>query len=289
MSTNKGTIQGYNGIAAADAAHQVIIEARAYGEGQEQHTLIPTLKGIEERYRRIGISDAIYGTGLKVTADTGYANESNMAFVKELGINAYIPDKLFRTRDKRFEEQKQKYGSVKHAKRKTAVTYTAEDFQVDLQAQRCVCPAGESLRLHDVRKDSRGNDKLFFKGKTSVCRACDQKMLCMRNPSGADTRLGHGRQVSFVIRYKKNKSPNTKWMMSRVDSEYGKHVYSHRMSVIEPVFGNLGANKGLRRFSLRGQIKVNAQWLLYCSVHNIEKVGHYGTSFKMAETNKEAA
>ena len=51
MTTSKGTIQGYNGIAAADAAHQVIIDAKAYGDGQEHHTLIPTLLAIEERYR----------------------------------------------------------------------------------------------------------------------------------------------------------------------------------------------------------------------------------------------
>ena len=78
-------------------------------------------------------------------------------------------------------------------------------------------------------------------------------------------------------------------MMQRVDSEQGKQMYSHRMSVIEPVFGNLEANKGLRRFSLRSQEKVNAQWLLFCSVHNIEKVADYGKGFKNAKAQHEAA
>lgn len=289
MTTSKGTIQGYNGIAAADAAHQIIIEAKAYGEGQEHHTLVPTLKAIEERYRQGGVSPAIYATGIKVTADTGYAKESNIEYVKRQGINAYIPDNKFRERDKRFDEQKNKYGSVERAKRKTAVTYQAEDFQIDVQAKRCVCPAGVSLRLHSERKDKLGNDKLFFQGKTSVCRQCDHKKACMRNPKGADTRTGHGRQVSFVVKHSENKSPYTRWMMQRVDSEQGKQVYTHRMAVIEPVFGNLEANKGLRRFSLRGQEKVNAQWLLYCSVHNIEKIGGYGESFTEAKKQYEAA
>lgn len=289
MTTSKGTIQGYNGIAAADSAHQVIIDAKAYGEGQEHHTLIPTLEAIEERYRQGGISQDIYATGMTVTADTGYAKESNIEYVKTQGINAYIPDSKFRERDKRFDEQKNKYGSVAHPERKTAVTYQAEDFQIDIQAKRCVCPSGISLPLHGERKDSRGNDKLFFEGKASVCRRCDQRSECMRNPKGADTRTGHGRQVSFVVKYSENKSPCTRWMMQRVDSDSGKQAYSHRMSVIEPVFGNLEANKGLRRFSLRGQEKVNAQWLLYCSVHNIEKIGGYGQSFKEAKSQYEAA
>ena len=122
-----------------------------------------------------------------------------------------------------------------------------------------------------------------------MCRGCDHKSACMRNPKGADTRTGQGRQVSFVVKHSDNKSPCTRWMMQRVDSEQGKQAYSHRMAVIEPVFGNLEANKGLRRFSLRGQEKVNAQWLLYCSVHNIEKIGGYGESFVEARKQYEAA
>lgn len=38
----------------------------------------------------------------------------------------------------------------------------------------------------------------------------------------------------------------TDWMKQRVDSQEGKEVYSHRMSVVEPVFGNIGTNKGLQ-------------------------------------------
>ena len=65
-------------------------------------------------------------------------------------------------------------------------------------------------------------------------------------------------------------------MKERVDSEQGKQIYGHRMSVVEPVFGNLTSNKRLRRFSLRGRQKVQGQWHLYCLVQNIEKLQNYG-------------
>ena len=65
-------------------------------------------------------------------------------------------------------------------------------------------------------------------------------------------------------------------MKHRVDSAKGKQIYSHRMSVVEPVFGNITTNKRLNRFSLRGKQKVDAQWKLYCMVHNIEKLMNYG-------------
>ncbi len=65
-------------------------------------------------------------------------------------------------------------------------------------------------------------------------------------------------------------------MKERVDSDKGKQIYSHRMSVVEPVFANIGTNKGLRRVSLRGKAKIQGQWQLYCLVHNIEKPMKYG-------------
>ena len=61
-----------------------------------------------------------------------------------------------------------------------------------------------------------------------------------------------------------------------VDSVKGKHIYSHRMSAVEPVFGNIGTNKGLNRFSLRGKDKVQGQWHLFCLIHNLEKLNNYG-------------
>ena len=65
-------------------------------------------------------------------------------------------------------------------------------------------------------------------------------------------------------------------MKYRVDSAEGKQIYSHRMSVVEPVFANIGTNKRLNRFSLRSKKKVQGQWQLYCRVHNIEKLANYG-------------
>ena len=95
----------------------------------------------------------------------------------------------------------------------------------------------------------------------------------MRNPSSADTREGNGRQVSITVASGRTA---TDWMKRRVDSQLGKQIYSHRMSVVEPVFGNIGTNKGLNRFSLRSKKKVQAQWQLYCRVHNMEKVMRCG-------------
>lgn len=97
----------------------------------------------------------------------------------------------------------------------------------------------------------------------------------MHRPESANHRQGNGRQVSFLVDANSGKK-YTNWMKERVDSKQGKLIYSHRMSVVEPVFGNIGTNKGLNRFSLRGKRKVDGQWKLFCIIHNIEKLKNYG-------------
>ena len=112
----------------------------------------------------------------------------------------------------------------------------------------------------------------------------------MVSPESANHRKGDGRQVSFRV-YSETptytdwmtKRSGTVWSASptgeyqddtskaRIDSDEGKRIYSHRMSKVEPVFANLAHNKGLKRFSLRGKKKVQAQWQLFASAHNIEK------------------
>ncbi|NKC16000.1 MAG: hypothetical protein GKR94_28515 [Gammaproteobacteria bacterium] len=98
----------------------------------------------------------------------------------------------------------------------------------------------------------------------------------MKNPLSAEHCHGNGRQVSFIVDHIRNKTSYTDWMKERVDSDEGKPIYSHRMSVVEPVFTNIGTNKGLSRLNLRGQKKVQAQWQLYSIVHNVEKSMNYG-------------
>ena len=280
MTTSKGTIQGYNAIAAVDAKHQIIIDAQAIGNGQEHSVLQPVLKRIKSRYRALGISDDIYKQGLTITADTGYSNKSNNRYVHENGIDAYIPDNQFRKRDPLFADRtdRKTMSKVKLKSEKSIAQFSAEDFHFDLKSRSCFCPAGESMWLKKAGKDSRGNEKLFFMGRLSKCRSCSLASQCMRRPESAHHRHGSGRQVSFLVERSTKKDISAQWMKDRIDSADGKQIYGQRMKVVEPVFGNLRTNKGLERFSLRGKVKVNAQWLLYCCIQNVEKLYRYAGS-----------
>ncbi|SFX81412.1 IS1182 family transposase [Marinospirillum alkaliphilum] len=277
MTTSKGTIQGYNGVAAVDKKHQIIIDAQAFGEGQEHHTLQPVLESIQSRYKRLGINDNLYKEGIIVTADTGFANEANMKYLHQNGINGYIPDNQFRSRDPKFAHQKEKYGKRHQTpgKPEAKPLIPASEFQFDPINLICICPAGNQVSHRGTRANDQGVPTAYFEGRLLQCRNCKKKHQCMKNPASADHRNGAGRQVSFPLNDKRPPS-YTDWMKHRVDSPKGKQIYSHRMSVVEPVFGNIGTNKGLNRFSLRSKTKVQGQWQLYCLIHNIEKLAHYG-------------
>ena len=66
MATSKGVIQGYTGVAAVDARHQIIVEAQAHGTGSEQELLIPVVKAMKD----ILTEDSL------ITADAGYHSEA---------------------------------------------------------------------------------------------------------------------------------------------------------------------------------------------------------------------
>ena len=85
-----------------------------------------------------------------------------------------------------------------------------------------------------------------------------------------------GRQVTRFEPKATDPSNPSERMRRAIDSVRGRRLYSQRIGTVEPVFGNLRHNKRLTRLNLRGSEKVNAQWHLYCMVHNIEKIANSG-------------
>ena len=65
-------------------------------------------------------------------------------------------------------------------------------------------------------------------------------------------------------------------MQWKFDTPLRRELYSRRMGTVEPVFAN-NQNTGIRRFTLRGQSEMSAQWKRYTMVHNIEKVAAAAT------------
>ena len=58
----------------------------------------------------------------------------------------------------------------------------------------------------------------------------------------------------------------------KLQTKAGKAVYAARKAVVEPVFGQIKQARGFRQFLLRGKRKIEGEWALVCTTHNILKL-----------------
>jgi hypothetical protein len=266
MATSKGVIQGYTGVAAVDAKHQVIVEAQAHGTGSEQELLLPTVAALSD----------VLGADTLITADAGYHSEANLAALAKMNRQALIPDNDMRARDERFADSakyKQQADPLHHKgkAKKASSLYGPQDFKFDREAHSCVCPAGQALYGNGRECKIGGYIAVKFRGSQAACGPCTQRDQCLRTPDKTKTR-----QVAFFIGKLPGKNAHTERVKQRIDSAEGRALYGRRFATVEPVFANLRHNKQLNRFTLRGQAKVDGQWKLFALVHNIEKLAHHG-------------
>jgi transposase len=266
MATSKGVIQGYTGVAAVDAKHQVIVDAQAHGTGSEQELLLPIVTALAD----------MLAPDTLITADAGYHSEANLAALALMNREALIPDNGMRARDERFDDSakyKQEPDPLhdKGKAKKASPLYGPQDFNFDREAHTCVCPAGHTLYGNGRECRIGGYIAIKFRGSHGACGPCTQRDQCLRTPEKTKTR-----QVALFIGKLPAKNVHTERMKQRIDSAEGRARYGRRFATVEPVFANLRHNKQLGRFTLRGQAKVDGQWKLFALVHNIEKLAHHG-------------
>ena len=271
MATGKGVIQGYTGVAAVDGAHQIIVDAQAHGTGSEQELLIPVVTAIAGRLMPQSV----------ITADAGYHSDANLQQLATMKIEALIADNEMRRRDERFVTQDRHKAAPDPLHDKSAPEpeqasplFQPSEFTYDADARTCICPAGKRLNRNGHRRVIRDNIWERFQGKKRDCGPCALRAQCIRTP---DTTA-----VRAVMFFQGKTAPlpetHTTRMKRRIDSPEGRRLYGRRVGIVEPVFGNLRHNKGLDRFTLRGRTKVDGQWKLFCLVHNIEKLAHFGAA-----------
>jgi transposase len=270
MKSSHGVIQGYDGVAAVDRKHQVIVHAEVFGEPQEHDLLKPMVEGTRENFKDIGAEEDIFKK-TQLTADAGFHTEQNMKMLFEEQIDGYVADILFRKRDPRFKTADRH----KPNKEKPSERFTPKDFIYDSESLTCICRAGKRLYLKQRRVVIRGYQAVCFMGAKRDCGPCALRSRCLKNPNQSTTR-----QVYFVgDRSVQAPETFTAKMKRKIDSLTGRHIYSQRLGTVEPVFANICTILGLRRFSVRGKTKVNTQWKLFCIVHNLLKIHRYGPGY----------
>lgn len=272
MKSSHGILQGYNANAMVDAKHQVVVHAQAFSEGDDGAVAEPMLQGARAHLAAAGCAATVLEQAV-VSADTGYFSNRNLEAFAAAKINAYVPDPKFRQRDPRFadarrhrrptDRHKQQYKSKRR-------WFGPKDFKYDAASERLICPAGVKLhRSGHQMTTPQGYLVSSYRAAKTACLRCALRERCLRHPQSGrprQVRVFHGRVTETL----------TSRMKDKIDTPEGRALYSQRLGIVEPVFANLGAHKGMNRSTLRGTRKVNIQWRLYCLVHNLEKIGRYG-------------
>ena len=275
MPTSHGMIQGYTGVAAVDDKRQVILEAEAHGENQEKGLLIPTIESINENFKKKGLSDEV-SKEATVVADTGYHSNNNIEFTMTEGIDAYIADPQFRKRDPRYKDyEAHRKQTGKTLGRHVARYFTIKNFTLTKDKKCLVCPGGKTLT--PINNNFRNNSGLIgtmFRAAKEDCLVCNLRPKCVRGSSGRPRTV-----TLFRHRAKGYPESFTQKMIRKFDTPLGRHTYSRRMGIVEPVFAHIGHIMGLNAFTLRGKCKVDIQWKLFSIVHNIKKIFRYSPRF----------
>lgn len=261
LKSGSGYIQGYNALAMVDARHQIIVHAEPVGQINEAPLLPRMVRRTVHALRRAGLTQA---TEAQVVADTNYFTEDNARFLLDSTLDGYIPDNQFRNRDQRFAERSR-------ARRARHRRFTQADYLYDAASDTFRCPADKRLSRY-TRATAGGRRGTSYRAEQSDCAECELATRCLKS-NGT-------RRYLFVP----DGPPEnyTQRMREKIDTPEARRIYSKRMGIVEPVFGNITANKRMDRFTLRGRSKVRLQWLYYCLVHNLEKIATTGLIHSLA-------
>ena len=267
-------LQGYNANAFVDGKDQVITYAEAFGENEDSAHIEPMLEGAKRNLEQVGHKEPLEGK--IISADSGYHSTESLKVCEEYEVDAYIPDKGFRKRDERLqgsEKYKRATNRRKTNHRKGKGLFTVKDFIFNDKG-RLTCPAGAALYIRNRNFETKqGLKGINYQAPKTACRNCELKRKCLRKQTTVS------RQVHI---FEKIPGNITDRMKEKIDSPHGRKTYGKRLGIVEPVFANIRARKKMNRFTLRGKVKVNIQWKLFCMVHNLEKIVNFGNSFAFA-------
>ena len=110
-------------------------------------------------------------------------------------------------------------------------------------------------------------------------KAVDELYALGVDPFVAPEQTRHGRAVAPAPRGRipGHLSPRDR-MRRKLQTKRGRQRYALRMQVVEPVFGQIKQGREFRQFLLRGLEKVDGEWSLICTGHNLLKLFRSGVN-----------
>ena len=134
--------------------------------------------------------------------------------------------------------------------------YHKDQFTYDAQSDTYGCPQGQVLYFlgggYGRKKDGRK-----YRATEPVCQACPVAAMCITN--------GTRRRSLVIGPYDTALRRHRAWMAT----DEAQSALRMRKQLVEPVFGIIKEQQGVRRFLLRGIGNVAAEWALLATAFNL--------------------
>jgi transposase len=260
---SKGVLQGYNAQAAA-TLEQVIVAAEVGATTNDQAHFVPMATAVNENLAEAGhdskvgafLADAGYWTAANATTDVGA--EVLIRTRKPAWRKADKPDD-----DKLAVLAKVNRGemSQRQAGQILGVSYT----WVRDMTKRYFGKQGQR-----ITRTAEPEPEQWLPVLERVARGEMSKRAARDELTVSDTRINA--MLAHVQGEAVDPSIARRDMDTKLALPDNAELYRKRSHTIEPVFGNIKANLGYRRFSRRSLPAVNSEWRLICAVHNLLKL-----------------
>lgn len=226
----------YNGQITTDADHGIIVGAAVTQDGGDYDQLVPALEAVKERFGQM--------PG-QMLVDGGYVSRKNILEVE--GRTDLIGP---------WDEEGK---DAKERRRRAGISedYAPKVFVFDPVTKTFQCPAGCTLRKRQQRPGP-GKIEHIYQAEASDCGRCERKGACC--PGSKARQITRIEEHVAVERFRK-----------KMASEECKAIYKKRSQVAE--FSNcwLKQKFGLRRFHVRGLVKVGMELTWHVIAYNFQQ------------------
>jgi transposase len=263
MATFNKRLQGYNAQAAA-SADQVIVAAEVHNITNDQASFVPMAKAVNENLAAAG---HLGGTEVFL-ADAGYWSAANAT--TDVGA-----DVLIATRKNAWRS------APTPSDERLAVLARVNAGELSQRA------AGDILGVsytwvRDMTKRYFGTTGQRISSTSDpdpaewipVIEQLDRAEISRR---AAVDQLGiSATRVKTMLAHVRGEAPEPSMVRRAMDDKLAQDDnaarFARRKVIIEPVFGNIKANRGYRSFTRRGMAAVQSEWRLICTTHNLLKL-----------------
>jgi transposase len=174
---------------------------------------------------------------VQTLADGGYASSQDFAKAKEAGFSMISP--------------------LPSSWRRDVHDYHASKFEYDQKRDVVICPEGKELKFRWTRLKEGHLVRVYR--DCSACKNCLVQSLCTKDRHGRTIEIGAHHQ--YLVEHR-----------DLLLDERIRQKLKKRSGIVEPVFAQIKANLGFRRWSVRGLDKTATQWALLCSIWNLKVI-----------------